>query len=411
MTDRLPTAREGIRPDARPAESDRPGAAEVAPLLVRETIERDVIVNERALWRGRREHISYTACNEDSACELQALAPGPGQRIFCVTAGGGRVLDLVASGPEEVWAVDLNPTQNHLLELKVAGTQALTFDEQLAFLGVRPSRQRLATYARVRPRLTPAAQGFFDRHPRLLRAGVIYQGDLERFLARVIVPVLRLLRPVWVRRLMAARTVAEQERLFRERGTRIWRALVANLARRRFLDWFSRESRFWCYLPPEIPLHTRVVSKVFGYLESHVARDSHFANLLFCGRYVNEASLPRHLQPQGFAELKAALGRTRLHLLTGTVGDGLHQAPEHFFDAFALSDIGSYLDDVSFASLFEQVVRTGRSGARICSRGILYHRELPADVARHVHRLPELERAFARDDASMVHEFLIGELQ
>ena len=386
-------------------------SGEPLSLLVRETIAHQVHGGERALWHGRRERISYSSCNEDSACESRALLPGPGQRLFCVTAGGGRVLDLVADGPDEIWAVDLNPSQNHLLELKAAGIQELSHAEYLGFLGVRPSPDRLAAYARLRPRLTEGAQRFFDGQPRMLKAGVLYQGCLERFLAHVIVPLVRLARPFWVRRLMAATTIEEQRRLFRGPTTRLWRALVGNLCRRRFFAWFSGEAGFWRYIPAEIPLHTRIVSNIFGHLETHLARDNHLVSLIFNGRYTNESALPAYLRPEPFARIRAALAHTRLRLITGTVGDALHQAESHSFDGFAISDISSYLDDVSYRDVFEQVVRTGRVGARLCSRGILYHRELPAGCARHIRRGVELEREFARHDAAMVHAFLVGELQ
>ena len=99
-----------------------------------------------------------------------------------------------------------------------------------------------------------------------------------------------------------------------------------------------------------------------------------------------------------------------MRLITGTVGDALHHAPAGSFDGFALSDISSYLDDVSYRGVFEQVMRTARPGARLCSRGILRHREPPAELAARLRREPELEQEFARDDASMVHEFVVGEL-
>ena len=109
--------------------------------------------------------------------------------------------------------------------------------------------------------------------------------------------------------------------------------------------------------------------------------------------------------------VKSEAPGTPVLVITGTVGDALHQAESHSFDGFAISDISSYLDDVSYRDVFEQVVRTGRVGARLCSRGILYHRELPAGCARHIRREVELEREFARHDAAMVHAFLVGELQ
>jgi S-adenosylmethionine-diacylglycerol 3-amino-3-carboxypropyl transferase len=395
------------------AETDAAGGlprAGEAPLLLCETIRNEAVVGERALWHDRRERISYSSCNEDSACETRALRPGPGKRLFCVTAGGGRVLDLVADGPDEVWAVDLNPSQNHLLELKMAGIAELSFAEYLAFLGIRPDGQRLATYARLRSRLSPEAQRYFDARKPKVRAGLIYQGLLERFFARVIAPIVRTVRPFWVRRLMAAQSVEEQRRLICEPCTRLWRALVGILCRRRFLDWFSGEAGFWRYIPAEISLHRRIIDRIFGHLENHLASNNHLVNLIFCGRYINEDALPPYLHPEPFARLRTTLGRTRMRLITGTVCDALHQAPAGMFDGFALSDIGSYLDDMSFRRLFEQVVRTGRKGARLCSRGILYHRELPAECAHRLRRDPGLEHEFARADASMVHDFLVGEL-
>jgi len=99
-----------------------------------------------------------------------------------------------------------------------------------------------------------------------------------------------------------------------------------------------------------------------------------------------------------------------MRLITGTVGDALHRAPAESFDGFAISDISSYLDEVSYRGVFEQMMRTARKGAHICSRGILRHRNPPAEFAARLRRKPELEHEFARDDASMVHEFMVGEL-
>jgi S-adenosylmethionine-diacylglycerol 3-amino-3-carboxypropyl transferase len=368
---------------------------------------------ERALWQDRDADISYASCNEDSSCELRALEPGPGKRVVAITAGGGRVLDLLEANPDEVWAVDLNPAQNHLLELKIAGIQQLEHGPFLSFLGIRPNHascDRWATYTQLRARLTAEARHYFDARPRAIQDGILYQGHLERFLGHVIAPLVRCLRPFWVRRLMAARQLDEQRALLHGPSERVWQAVLGTFCRRRFLDWFSGEAGFWRYIPPDVPMHTRLLAGIFGYLDQHLARDNHLLSLIFCGRYINEAALPAYLRPEPFARIRAALGRTRLRLLTGALGDVLRAAPDASLDAFSLSDISSYLDDLAFHSLFDQVLRTGRKGARICSRGILHHRELPAEHARRVRRDRVLEETFARDDASMVHAFLVGEL-
>ena len=96
-------------------------------------------------WTRFSERISYSTCNEDSKSELEALRLGPGKRVFCITAGGGRVLNLLYDRPREIVAVDVNPTQNHLLELKAAAMRTLGYQPYLAFLGVRPAHPLLRT--------------------------------------------------------------------------------------------------------------------------------------------------------------------------------------------------------------------------------------------------------------------------
>ena len=103
-------------------------------------------------WKKFSGRISYSSCNEDSRSELKALHLGAGKRVFCITAGGGRVLNLLHDRPQEIVAVDVNPTQNHLLELKIAAMRALDYEPYLAFLGVRPARDRLKVYQNLAAR-------------------------------------------------------------------------------------------------------------------------------------------------------------------------------------------------------------------------------------------------------------------
>src|SRR6266545_2454391 len=63
--------------------------------------------SEGVAWA--RDSIVFSSCNEDSGSELRAFGELEGKRILCITAGGGRVLNLLAGRPELICAVDLNP--------------------------------------------------------------------------------------------------------------------------------------------------------------------------------------------------------------------------------------------------------------------------------------------------------------
>lgn len=56
--------------------------------------------------------------------------------ILCITSAGDNILDyLVTANPRRIHAVDLNPNQNHLLELKIAAFQTLPYADVWKMFG------------------------------------------------------------------------------------------------------------------------------------------------------------------------------------------------------------------------------------------------------------------------------------
>ena len=78
----------------------------------------------------------YNTCWEDPAVDRQALALGPDDTVLVITSAGCNALDYALQARRRIHAVDANPRQTALLELKIAGIRALAFDDFFA----RPSR-------------------------------------------------------------------------------------------------------------------------------------------------------------------------------------------------------------------------------------------------------------------------------
>ncbi|HEY3355947.1 MAG TPA: DUF3419 family protein [Polyangia bacterium] len=353
--------------------------------------------------------VIFSACNEDTGCEIRALRLGPGKKLFCVTAGGGRVLSLLGERPREVWAVDLNPCQTYLLELKVAALRALEHDAYLRFLGVRPSATRLATYELLRPQLTPAARSFFDAGSDRIARGLIYQGRLERFFSKLAI-VLRLVRPFGLDTLFGFTDLSEQRRFLQRLDTPLFRAVAHTVLRRECFKYFSGDPGFYKHLPEDLPLHRRIYDNIVRHLGNHLARENHVLALAIFGKYINEAALPQYLNAATYARVRAGLAETRLNIITGRVDEVLAQAGPDSFDAFSLSDICSYLHDDAFDHLYDLVFDAARPAARMVSRGCIVHRELKPPQARRLRRDQTMEHQFAFHDFSMVHQFVVGEI-
>ena len=361
-------------------------------------------------WRKFSQRISYSSCNEDSRSELKALHLGAGKRVFCITAGGGRVLNLLHDRPQEVVAVDVNPTQNYLLELKIAAMRALSYEPYLRFLGVRPARDRLKVYQGLRPDLSKAAGAFFDARPQIVRRGALFQGSLERFLVHV-ARVSHIVRPIWINRLFKFDDITKQRHFLDGWNTRAWRFVGETLCRRSFLEMFSRDPGFWRFVPPEVPLHRRIFDLMHRYLCNHLARDSHLLQLVFFARYIYEPAMPIYLLPGSFERIREALKTTRITIVTAPAAAALADIADGTFDGYSIADVSSYLSESDFGTLMDEIMRTARAEARLCSRGIFVHRPLHPEHVRQVRRDHNLERRLAFDDLAMVHEFLVGTLQ
>ena len=113
-----------------------------------------------------RTNLVYNQCWEDPARDQEALGLGPDDRVLAITSAGCNVLDYALRGAR-VLAVDANPRQNHLLELKLAGIRTLGYEDFFALFGEGGTPRAREIYASLRDGLSREARAFWDRAIRL----------------------------------------------------------------------------------------------------------------------------------------------------------------------------------------------------------------------------------------------------
>src|SRR5215472_13979954 len=87
---------------------------------------------------ARDDRLYFAQVREDPALEIEALRVGPTETAVVVSSGGCTALSLLASSAGKVVSVDLNRSQNHLVELKVAAVRGLDREASVGFLGGAP---------------------------------------------------------------------------------------------------------------------------------------------------------------------------------------------------------------------------------------------------------------------------------
>ena len=352
------------------------------------------------------DRLFFAQVREDPRAEIAALAPSADETMAVVSSGGCTALSLLAAGAGRVVAVDLNRTQNHLVELKAAACR-LGARDAIAFLGAGSSTTRAATYAALRESLSPSACCHWDARQRQVAAGVLGAGVSERFIGAVVTALTLAVHPrSRIDRLLGCRTVAEQRALFaREWDTRRWRALFTLLCNRLVLR-NTYPSQFFAHVEnPSFALHFRGLAE--RAITELPVSSNYFLHQMLAGRYpVDEPDgVPPYLSDRGAAVVTSA--RERLALVDGSMTAYLRARPAGSVNAFALSNICEWMTPPDVDALLRQVLRTAAPGARLVYRNFVGWTELPVWCERIVPD-DDLSGRLSREDRSLMQRRVVA---
>ena len=343
--------------------------------------------------RAAFDFIRYASVWEDADVLCEALTPvGRGGRLLSIASAGDNALALLTLDPAEVWAVDLSQAQLACVALRVAAFEALDHDALLAFLGVNPADDRLATYRRLRARLPQEDTAFWDAHPDLVRRGVIHGGKFERYFhvfRRWVLPWVHSRGSVEA--LLAPRALADQERFYAQRwDTWRWRALFRVFFSRAVMGRMGRDPEFFAHV--DGPVADRILSRTrYAMTAISTAENPYLAYTL--GGNFRAGALPRYLERRHFESIRARLGRLRLARVPADQAEGR-------LDGFNLSDIFEYMAPAEHERCYLRLLGLARPGARLVYWNMLAPRAMPAAAAGQARELTELATALhARDRA------------
>ena len=377
---------------------ERPGVRFLTAARARAT----GIVDRIGLPAAIDDRLYFAQVREDPLLELEALSTTSRDSLVVVGSGGCTALSLLAAGAGRVVSVDLNRTQNHLIELKLAAVANLPHDESLRFLGATrcSDNDRLDAFADLRVHLTPEACDYWDARRSAVARGVLNAGVTERFIRAVVVALETFVHPrSRVERMLLSASVDEQAALFdREWNTRRWRASYALLLNR-FVLRRAYEPAFFSHLEqPSFAAHFR--SRAEYTLTRLRVRDNYFLHHMLTGAYPvdQENGVPPYLSATGARAVARSVDA--LFLVDGSVTEYLRSVPDSSVSGFALSNICEWLSPAAVDELFGEIVRTARPGARLCFRNFVGWTEVPARWKRSVVEDRALgDRLIARDRA------------
>ncbi len=336
-------------------------------------------------------HLIYNTCWEDPELDRVALDFQPDDRVLVITSAGCNALDYLLAGVSEVHAVDINPCQNAVLALKIAGIRNLNYESFYELFGRGRSGHARAMYHDVlREALPGFARRFWDRHLHYFRGkgwrnSFYYRGTFG-FIARCqlanVREVLGLRRTI--ERLLAATTLEEQKAIYeREASPRIWNPLTNFICSRRALlsligiPW-EQQKLIQEYPGGVLQLSRDIVEAVFTRLP---LKSNYFWRVYLQGHYEPECC-PEYLRRENFHHLRTDL-LTRLSIRNQSVSDFLRSS-ELMFSKFVLLDHMDWLNANNRQGLVDEwnaILARAGPGARVIFRSaglkVTYLDDLP----------------------------------
>ncbi len=351
--------------------------------------------------------IIYAQCWEDPESDRAAFQIQKDDVIFSITSGGCNVLSFLADDPRKIIALDLNPAQSFLLDLKMAAFRELEYEQLLAFVGVWNASNRQETYQQLRPHLAPASRAFWDAHIEKIRVGIIHSGRYEKYMG-----LLRKLLRVLIGKSVIAQifTITDnQERanLYDRRwNNKRWKMFTRLLLSRRMMSLFFDKS-FFTYLDRSFSFGDHFAGKTARAIKLLPVQKNYFLAYILLGKYPGESALPLYLRKENYPLIRSRLDR--IHLVTGNCQDFFQSLADNQISKFNFSNIFEWMSETDCESLLRQTIRVARSGAILTYRNLLVPRRHPRVLDKSIRSLNKEAAAIFKNDLSFIYDTFVVE--
>ena len=319
--------------------------------------------NDRIFDALYSRSLIYNTCWEDPAVDRLALNLNSDDEVMVIASAGCNALDYALAGAKRVHAVDMNPRQIALVELKLAGIRALDFEDYFKIFGYGRHEQFEKLYRQcLRCQLSPFAQRYWDKHHDVFavdagKNGGLYFHGLSGKVARAFHwylgcrPNLR----ASVGEILATTSIDEQREIYDNN--------ISPLMWGDKMNWLlSRQLTMSMLGVPQAQTHEvqkQHVGGVAGFIREaikYVFRQqalnlNYFWRLYLTGQYSNSCC-PEYLTEQGFHRLKNGW-HEKISLYTRSVTDFLHHT-ETKISKFVLLDHMDWMSSYRMQALCEE---------------------------------------------------------
>ncbi len=351
--------------------------------------------------------ILYAQCWEDPEIDRQAFKINQEDVIFSITSGGCNVLAFLADNPRKIISLDLNPSQNYLLDLKMAAFKTLYYDEMLEFFGVTPSERRFKLYTRIRSSLTDESREFWDIQKDKINNGVIHCGRYEKYMHLLKKWFNVLVGKSLIQKLYKAKDRYARKILYDKKWNNFrWRVFTRIFLSRTFMTLLF-DRAFFDQLEESFSFGAHFRNVIRRAVTDLPVRENSFLSYIVFGHFYSLQHLPVYLCRENFEKIRSRLDR--IELVNGSCEDYFASLPSDSISKFNFTNIFEWMPAEAFEKMLIETIRVAKNKSIITYRNLLVPRSRPESLSRWISTKKELSEKFHEKDLSFIYRAYIVE--
>ncbi|MBW4511703.1 MAG: BtaA family protein [Scytonematopsis contorta HA4267-MV1] len=310
-------------------------------------------------------------------------------KTLIIASGGCTALSLLTIPQLEIEAVDLNPAQLHLVELRRQALLHLCLDEQLQLIGAdvaTPETERLLLYTKLRSHLPELTKAFWDKRQEEIAFGVNRVGKFEQLFRELAAKIADLgLNPL--------------ESPKDSSGHAEWQSIFESIFERDKLAKTFGEAPVNYSMDRSFGEH---FADVFARALKRFSPDNYFLTQVWKDCYsTGVEGVPIYLQPSAQKVIRS-LGTERLRLHQGAFAEKMPELAEVAkFDLIQFSNISDWMPLVKLNQMLKTAVSCLKPGGALIGRRLngdhylaeIMNKHLPVDK-EFCENLLQIDRSF-----------------
>lgn len=364
----------------------------------------------------------YNACFEDPRIDRALLQLNQSSKVVMLTSAGCNALDYALDDPAEIHAVDINPSQNALLQLKLKLIERAEFTDLFTAFGQgRHPKFKSLYYNVLRVALPVYARYYWDVNlhyfnPASLKKSFYYNGisgNVAWLIRHYLKANKNLIKQLY--RLLDATSLEEQKEIYERIEAEFWAALCRWVAKNPLaLTVIGGVPR------PQVQLiEQQYRGGLAGYLRDKLRNvmtgvpisDNYFWRVYLTGSYT-ETCCPNYLKPEKFYPLRVNSAAIQTYTCTLTEFLARHPGPYTHFVLLDHQDWLAWHKPAVIAEEWRLILRSSQPGSKILMRSAIPEINfLPDFVQSSLRFFPELTTPLHIQDRVGIYSSLyLGEV-